>query len=158
MKWADVAIDGTWIIDAAEREKGNAGEVVLPPVAVDIIRSQPHVGDNPHVFAAARGNGHMSGYSKLKKAFDAKLPDDMPQWQLHDLRRSARSLMSRAGVAGDIAERTLGHAQAGVRGVYDRHAYAAEKADALKRLAALIDGIVHERANVVPIQKRKRKM
>jgi hypothetical protein len=46
--------------------------------------------------------------------------------------------MSRAGVRPDIAERTLGHAIAGVEGVYDRHHYAIEKADALARLATLI--------------------
>ena len=32
-------------------------------------------------------------------------------WVLHDLRRSARSLLARAGVRPDIAERVLGHAQ-----------------------------------------------
>ena len=57
----------------------------------------------------------------------------MPQWQLHDLRRTARSLMSRAGVRPDIAERVLGHAISGVEGVYDRHPYRDEKADALRR-------------------------
>ena len=34
----------------------------------------------------------------------------MPPWTLHDLRRTARSLMSRAGVRPEIAERVLGHA------------------------------------------------
>ena len=43
----------------------------------------------------------------------------------------------------DIAERVLGHAIGGVEGIYDRHRYDAEKADALKQLAALIDEIVN---------------
>jgi hypothetical protein len=46
--------------------------------------------------------------------------------------------MSRAGVRPDIAERVLGHVQGGVLGIYDRHQYRDEKADALKKLAALI--------------------
>ena len=37
----------------------------------------------------------------------------------------------------------MGHAIPGVEGVYDRHSYRDEKADALRRLAALIDSIVH---------------
>jgi len=65
--------------------------------------------------------------------------------------------MSRACVAPDICERVLGHALVGVRGTYDRYGYQDEKADALQRLASLIDGIVHPRApNVVPIKAPRR--
>jgi hypothetical protein len=51
----------------------------------------------------------------------------------------------------NIAERVLGHAIAGVEGVYNRFDYAAEKAEALDRLARLIDRIVNppDRSNVV---------
>jgi integrase len=66
----------------------------------------------------------------------------MPPWVLHDLRRTARSLLSRAGVRPDISERVLGHAIPGVEGVYDRHSYSDEKADALNRLAALVESII----------------
>jgi integrase len=63
-------------------------------------------------------------------------------WVIHDLRRTARSLMARAGIRPDVAERVLGHAIPGVEGVYDRHSYDLEKADALSRLAELIATIV----------------
>ncbi len=77
----------------------------------------------------------------------------MPPWTLHDLRRTARSLMSRAGVRPDISERVLGHAIPGVQGVYDRHTYDSEKADALKRLSDLISKIVKPpKGNVVPLR------
>ena len=36
----------------------------------------------------------------------------------------------------------LGHAIPGVEGVYDRHSYSDEKADALNRLAALVESII----------------
>jgi integrase len=157
MRWADVSVDGVWTIPNAAREKGTGGELVLPAVAVEIIRSQPRIGDNAFVFPG-RANGHYNGHSKGKKQFDAKLPK-MPQWQLHDLRRSARSLLSRAGVSSEHAERIMGHAIEGVQAVYDRHSYRDEKADALKRLAALIDSIVHPdgRANVMPMKKRAKR-
>ena len=78
----------------------------------------------------------------------------LPNWTLHDLRRTARSLMSRAGVNTDIAERCLGHVIRGVRGVYDRHAYYDEKKHAFKELAALVERIVNPPAdNVVPLRK-----
>ena len=59
-------------------------------------------------------------------------------WVIHDLRRTARSLLSRAGVPTDHAERCLGHVIGGVRGVYDRHEYYDEKAKAFEALAAQV--------------------
>jgi hypothetical protein len=51
--------------------------------------------------------------------------------------------MSRAGVLNDHAELVLGHARPGVEGIYDLHKYDVEKADALRRLAALVELIVN---------------
>ena len=70
-------------------------------------------------------------------------------WTLHDLRRTARSLMSRAGVPSDHAERCLGHVIGGVRGVYDRHRYLEEMALAYEKLASQIERIVHPQENVI---------
>jgi integrase len=130
MKWDDIAADGTWTIPTEEREKGNLDEVVLPQAALDIIAAQPRLGDNPYVLAG-RGSGHFQGLGKAKGQFDTKLPAGTPHWQIHDLRRTSRSLMSRAHIAREISERVLGHAIRGVEGVYDRFRYKTEKADAL---------------------------
>jgi integrase len=96
---------------------------------------------------AGRGAGPLYSFSQRKRELDAKLklPPwelEMPPWVLHDLRRTARSLMSRAGVSREHAERVLDHAIRGVEGVYDRHKYSDEKADALNRLAVLVERIV----------------
>ena len=128
-----------WTIPTEPREKGNAGTLMLPKMALDIIKAQPQFASNEFVFAG-RGAGHFNGYSKSKVAFDAQLKGVAP-WVLHDLRRTARSLMSRAGVRPDIAERVMGHAIAGIEGVYDRHSYAKEKAQALAKLAKLVEQI-----------------
>jgi hypothetical protein len=64
--------------------------------------------------------------------------------------------MSRAGVSSDHAERVLGHVIGGVRGVYDRHEYLAEKRDALEKLAALVDRILKPGEPVVAFPKRRR--
>ena len=99
---------------------------------------------------AGRGTGPYRGWTAGKAALDAKLPKETPQWQIHDLRRTARSLMSRAGVSSEHAERVLGHAIRGVEAIYDRHSYAPEKAE------ALVDSIVHPREVVVPLRAKKR--
>jgi integrase len=150
MKWADVSLDGEWSIPKEAREKDTAGLLVLPRVALAILVKQPRLESNPYVFAG-RGSGPYRGFSQAKTAFDGRL-SGVAAWVIHDLRRTARSLMSRAGVRPDIAERVMGHAIAGVEGVYDRHSYRDEKADALRRLAALIDGVINPRENIVTIR------
>jgi integrase len=138
-------------------------------VALDVIAAQPRAGSNPYIFAGSlrgrrpkqdtpkdklpTGPASFNSFSQRKAELDEKLAD-MPHWTLHDLRRTARSLMAEAGVAENVAERVLGHALPGVRGVYNRYDYADEKADALQRLAAKIETIVHPPSgNVVPFAR-----
>jgi integrase len=141
MRWQDLSDDGEWLIPSTERQKNTAGSIMLPKQAIEIVRAQHRFASNPHVFAG-RGANYIQGQSKRKAQFDAKLEVDIDPWTVHDLRRTARSLMSRAGVRPDIAERVLGHAIRGVEGVYDRHQYLEEKAHALRALAGLIDSIL----------------
>jgi integrase len=164
MKWADISEEGVWTIPGEAREKGTIGEVRLPKLALDIIRAQPQLDYNPHVFPGnARGYRLKSGppsfnnFSQRKDPLAEKLPADMPHWTIHDLRRTARSLMARAGVADNIAERTLGHTIGGVHGIYNRHDYFDEKSDALQRLATLIEQIINppDTDNVVDLAARR---
>jgi integrase len=139
MCWPDVSPDGVWTIRTAPREKGNPGTLLLPQVALDIIRAQPRFASNAHVFAGI-GPGATNNFGRCKKSLDEA--SGVTGWVLHDCRRMARSLMSRAGVRPDIGERVLGHAISGVGAVYDRFSYDHEKADALRRLAALVERII----------------
>ena len=149
IQWEDIK-DGVWTIATEKREKGNAGELVLPAAALDVINAQPRFVSNPYVFAS--GGGHIAGWSRRKAELDAIAGVD--GWTIHDLRRTARSLMSRAGVRPDIAERVLGHAIAGVEGIYDRHQYREEKAHALRALANLIENIANPpSAKVAPLRR-----
>lgn len=153
MRWSDIAPDGTWTIRTEQGEKGNAGSVLLPQAALDIIREQPRFVDNDFVFAGSHSKRWRGSFSRSKQAFDQAC--GVQDWRLHDLRRTARSLMSRAGVLSEIAERVLGHAVGEIEATYDVHSYAAEKANALRKLAALIELIVNppDGANVVPMVK-----
>ena len=155
MRWADVR-DGVWVLPFEKGEKSNAGTLILPPIVLDILEEQRKRNsengrdDNPYVFASRNGS-HLSGYSKAKRLFDAKCPT--AQWGLHDLRRTARSLMSRAQVWDRHAEVTMGHVIAGVEGTYDRHQYRDEKAEALRKLAGLIATILAPQTkNVVALK------
>lgn len=80
----------------------------------------------------------------------------LPRWTLHDLRRTGRSLMSRAKVPSDHAERLLGNVIGGVRETYDRYQYLDEKREALVKLSELLQEIVGDRKSVnhVPHPRR----
>jgi integrase len=150
MRWDDVQ-NGTWVIRTEPGEKGNAGSLVLPPAALAILNAKPRVGNNPYILAARDGS-YFRAHGRVKTSLDAKI--GVEGWRLHDLRRTARSLMARAGVLPHVAERVLGHAIGGVEGIYDRHRYDQEKAHALEALARQIETIVSPPAdNVTPIRK-----
>jgi integrase len=150
MAWADIDAGGVWRIPTvSKREKPHGGELRLPQLARDLLAAIPVIEGNPFVFAG-RGQGHSNGHSKNKARLDRS--SGVTDWVVHDLRRTGRSLLSRAGVRPDIAERTLGHAQPRVAQTYDRHLYVDEKGAALAKLAALIDSIVNPRDTVVPMR------
>jgi integrase len=146
MRWSDISADGVWAIPVEVREKGNGGELVLPESALAILRRQPRVLGSDFVFPPASGAGEVSSSHGMLK-IRAALPKNFPQFTIHDLRRSCRSLMSRAGVNSEHAERVLGHVIGGAEGIYDRHSYRDEKRIALEKLAALIAEIVDGNAS-----------
>jgi integrase len=152
----DREIEGdVWTLPAERSKNGREQE---PPLT-EALRHL--LGDREGFkFPAIRGSAPFTAFSRGKRMLDDKIAEarkrdgrsPMAAWRLHDLRRTARSLMSRAGVSSDVAECVLGHALPGVRGVYDRHRYLAEKGAALEKLAVLLERIIAPAVgNVVPL-------
>jgi integrase len=164
MQWAEVN-GASWMIPAARYKTGIDFELPLSRAALDVLAGATKT-DGP-VFTT-NGKSGIGGFSKFKAAFDRRMlaearkiaaerGDDpetvtLPRWTIHDLRRTARSLMTRAGIAPDHAERALGHVILGVRGVYDRHSYHTEKQKAFEALAAQVAGILDPAPNVVQLR------
>jgi integrase len=140
MKWDAISPDGVWKMPVEERAKGVGGDLKLPPLALKIIRRQKKFASNPYVLAG-RSTGPFNGFAKAKTALDQA--SKVTGWRIHDLRRTARSLLSRAGVISEHAERVLGHARGVIEATYDVHDFAPEKATALAKLAALVERIVN---------------
>jgi len=144
MMWSE--IDGEiWVIVAARYKTARDHVIPLSGAARAIIDAQPQTG---RLVFPGKAGVPLSRGGNHKSSIDRAAPGLAP-WTVRDLRRTSRSLMSRAGVQPDTAERVLGHAIPGIRGVYDRHEFIAEKRDALERLAALIDRIVNPPPGVV---------
>lgn len=135
----DEVSGGLWTLPA-ERVK-NDKQFVLPlsRAAQEIIASISTLDRCRFVFTVD-GRRPISGFSKAKVVIDRA--SGVTGWRFHDLRRTARTLLSRAGVDADTAERCLGHAIGGVRGVYDRHKYEEQMKVAFEKLSNMIDQIV----------------
>jgi integrase len=139
MTWDEIS-GADWTLPASRNKTKQPLVRPLSERAQALLASMPRVEGCPYVFTAD-GKRPFGGFGRHKKLFDDAC--GVRNWTLHDLRRTARSLMSRAGINGDHAERCLGHVIGGVRGTYDRHEYHAEKQYAFETLAALIERIVN---------------
>jgi integrase len=144
MRWEEIR-GSDWTLPAARNKTKLDLMRPLPKAALDVLADVVRFKGCPHVFSND-GVTALGGYGKPKAKFDASC--GVTGWTLHDLRRTARSLMSRAGVPSDHGERCLGHVIGGVRETYDRHQYHKEKQLALEALAGLIERIVKPQDNV----------
>ena len=154
MSHGEIDADGIWTIPAERYKTKRPNFVPLSKVALALIERQQKFTDCQYVFpTSAKTPYSRSGKSKAKldtavfaamkaQAKKGAKVEPIPNWALHDLRRTAKTLMVRAGVRPDISERVLGHVIAGVEGTYDRHSYADEKRDALEKLAAMIERVL----------------
>ena len=61
MQWGDIA-DGVWTIRTDKREKGNAGKIKLPQLALDLINQQARIAGNPYVFLGR--NGKLNSFAQ----------------------------------------------------------------------------------------------
>jgi integrase len=171
MTWTEIGPDGIWTIPAERYKTKRSNHVPLSDTARTVIEAQPRIDGCGYVFPS-RTKTPFSGFGKSKARLDKAILMDMqkrankraeiaplPNWTIHDLRRTAKTLMARAGIRPDISERVLGHVIAGVEGTYDRHSYADEKRDALEKLAAMIERILNPLpANVEKLSERRERV
>jgi hypothetical protein len=155
LRRSELSPDGrSWLIPAARYKSKRDTVVPLSVAAQKILAAMPVRPGGDYVFSAD-GASELGNWDARKARFDAAC-GCAEHWVIHDLRRAARTLLSRAGVSSDIAERCLGHAMVGVRGTYDRYAYEPEKRHAFEALAAQIERIVRPpAATVVPIRRAR---
>jgi integrase len=150
MRWTEVDANGIWVLPSA-RSKTKT-EIVRPlsKAAQAILAELPRIGDYPFT---SNGITPINNFSDPKRKLD--LASGTSGWRLHDLRRTARSLLSRAGVNSDVAEKCLGHSRGDIIERYDRHKYIDEMARAVEMLSAQIETIIHPpEGAVIPMRRR----
>jgi integrase len=131
----------SWLLPA-QRNKTKL-ELLRPlsPQAVAILTNLP-VAVGCNYYFTADGRRPLSGFSKAKKRLEQDA--GLANFRLHDIRRTSRSLLARAGVFPHIAERCLGHVTGLIESTYDHHSYESEMRRAFERLAAQIEFITSQ--------------
>lgn len=123
-----------WTIPSSRTKNKRIHVVPLPPAARELIASLP---SDREIIFTTDGRTSVASADRIKKRLDGLM--NIPEWRLHDLRRTCATGMAEIGVAPHIVEACLNHvsgAKAGVAGIYNRAVYANEKREALVRWAA----------------------
>jgi integrase len=139
MRWTDLDFaERLWTIPQDSYKTGIVQKVPLTPAVLAIIAAQPRFQGCPFVFTT-NGRNHFQGFSKKKADLDKAA--GVTGWVLHDIRRTGRTLLARAGVSRDVAERVLGHVLPGIERTYNLYDYVPEKRAALETLASELEKI-----------------
>ena len=135
----------------SERSKTGGGHLVpLSPLAMSLIDNLPRFGADGYVFTTTDGEKPVSGWSKAKRRLDHLIDEariaagthQIPEWHLHDLRRTSATGMRSLGTDRLVVSKVLNHAEAGITKVYDRYAADREKRNALEAWAVNLEIIV----------------
>lgn len=141
---------GEWLIPAERAKNGRPHLLPLGPMALALVNATPRSNRSDFLFPSRSLNSDkaMSGFSKALRQLCARMDElaakdgrTIAPWRLHDLRRTVATGMSglldakhQPRVQPHVVEALLNHVsgmRAGVAGVYNRHAYYAEKKAAL---------------------------
>jgi integrase len=151
LKWSE--IDGNVLtIPAARSKNRKVHSLTLPAMALDILAAISHREGRDYVFGLS-GQGFQR-YSFCTNQLRSRL-GEMPEFTLHDLRRTFRTGLGRLGVPSHVAELAINHVRTGIEGVYDRHRYQGEIASALAQWAAHVAAIIEGRqgSNISPLRQ-----
>jgi integrase len=150
-----------WQIPKERTKNGIAHDVPLSLAAQEVIAALPRIAGRAGFLFTTSGETAISGYSNAKERLDKFMlavareeagerglnPDEIeiPEWRLHDLRRTMASGMARLGHAPHVVEAVLNHTGgtiSGVAAVYNRYSYAGEKSRALEAWGRFIADLV----------------
>lgn len=130
-----------------------AHDIPLTPLMRTVIAAQPRT-TSTLLFPSRITGGRLRGWTKLVKQLQDASGVGV---ELHDLRRTARTLMSRLGIAEDIAELAIGHQRADLVARYNKDQAWPSRVDAFEKVSTHIAGLLANTAepsgNVVRLRK-----
>ena len=153
----------TWTIPS-ERMKGSRAHVIyLPKQAQDILVGLQMCAGGSEYLVPGRYNFRKPlSNAALNSLIDRTVKiinedgEHIQGFTVHDMRRTASTLLHEAGYPSDWIEKALAHEQKGVRAVYNKAEYARQRAYMLQQWADMIDSWINgEHTDLIPFSPSK---
>jgi integrase len=150
LRWSEIDVRRRTIALPPERVKnGRAHTIPISKPVRSILKPRSRANGRDFVFGY--GDGGFSGWSRCKERLDAiinaKRKKPMRPWTIHDLRRTAATMMANSGIQPHIVETILNHASGhkdGIAGVYNHAKYQEAAETALEKWGKRVLKIVGE--------------
>ena len=165
-QWSEFDFDARlWRIPERRMKAGQAHVVPLCDDSFAVLNSLPRF-EGDYLFTTTAGAKPINHYDRPKKTVDEVMLAELrridpkatlPDFVLHDVRRSVRTNLSAiSGISDLVRELVIGHTKPGLHKVYDQFAYVDEKRAALAAWESQLRSIVTPPpANVVSIARMK---
>ncbi|EJF4361787.1 tyrosine-type recombinase/integrase [Escherichia coli] len=153
----------TWTIPS-DRMKGSRAHVIyLPKQAQDILVGLQMCAGGSEYLVPGRYNFRKPlSNAALNSLIDRTVKiinedgENIQDLTVHDMRRTASTLLHEAGYPSDWIEKALAHEQKGVRAVYNKAEYARQRAYMLQQWADMIDSWINgEHTDLIPFSPSK---
>jgi integrase len=144
-RWEHVDLEhAEWHIPAEHSKTGKPHIVFLSRQAVALFKELQALAGGSALVLPGRGSltkpfAHNAINNALKVALKGQ---DIPAFTIHDLRRTASTLLHENGWPSDVVEKALNHTIGGVRGVYNRAEYEPQRRDMLQFWADYIEQLL----------------
>jgi integrase len=141
-RWSEFnlySIPAEWNIPPEHSKMGNGQIVYLSRQAVELLQLlKPMIAGNTYVLPARGSRETPTGCSTLNRAL-GRIPHGLQHFTVHDLRRTASTMLAEQGNAPDVIEKALNHRLRGVRGIYNRAEYGPQRLKMLQEWADYLD-------------------
>ena len=145
-RWEHVDFEqAEWHIPVENSKTGKPHVVYLSRQSLALFKELRLLAGGSELVMPGRGSltkpfAHNSINTALKTALQGQ---PIPAFTVHDLRRTASTLLHENGWASDVVEKALNHTIGGVRGVYNRAEYAIQRREMLQFWADYIEQLVN---------------
>jgi integrase len=149
-KWEHVDFDSRmWLIPEtkADSATGHSREMIvyMSDQVIGIFKELKKIaGDEPYVFVGRKPGTHISHNAFNTAQKSALSLTDIPDFTVHDLRRTASTHLNEQGFNSDAIEACLNHTMRGVRGVYNKAKYEKERTDMMQKWSDFIFSLIYE--------------
>ncbi|MBK6553421.1 MAG: tyrosine-type recombinase/integrase [Rhodocyclaceae bacterium] len=160
-KWDEVNFETEiWTIPKERMKAGRPHNVYLSQQALDILVAFKTCFSASSYLHPGRYETELPiSSATLNRVIDATVKvvhdrgEDFDPFTVHDLRRTASTLLHEAGFNSDWIEKCLAHEQRGVRAIYNKAEYAEQRRTMLQAWADMLDAWIKNGASVVPIRR-----